>query len=199
MPKVKKQDKIIMYVGMILIIVSFLHTFILEVQQYEDEIKTEQIVEKMFENVTPPIIDDTNVENESANLSLTNKYLGYIEIPSYGIKRLIIKGTETKDLDKGLVGMMDSSINIDDENGTIFLAGHNSSNVFRALHYLKIGDEIKIVSHKGTYFFEVLEKHTIKDTDMSYFTQRAEGKLLTLITCENNNSYRLVVIAKPKA
>ena len=46
------------------------------------------------------------------------------------------------------------------------------------------------------HIYEIVEKHTINDDDMSYFKSEDNEKILTLITCKNNGNKRLIVVAK---
>lgn len=61
---------------------------------------------------------------------------------------------------------------------------------------MKVNDPIKIVTHNNTYDYVVKEKHSIKDNDYSYFKQVKDKKILTLVTCQNNNKERLIVVAE---
>ncbi len=203
MQRKEKINKIINVIGLLLILGSALFSFYFIYNKYHDKQETEKIIEELFidEEVIPTpeveITETPQVETPKNNeIHLTNNYLGYIELSNYGIKRLITTGTDKKTLDKNLVGMLSSSANLDDEVGNVILAGHSTSNVFQKLHYMKIGDQIKIVTHKNTYFYRIIEKHTINDTDMSYFHKVEDKKILTLITCKNNGNQRLIVIAE---
>ena len=197
----KKMNNLLKVIGLILILGSTLFTFKFIYDTYKDKQDTNKIIDEIFEDIdvsTPEVEQEENNYTEESiqkEFVLTNNYLGYIEF-SNGNKRLITTGTDKRTLDKGLVGTITTSSNLDDEFGNIMLAGHNTYNVFRTLHYLSIGDQIKIVSHQNTYNFYVIEKHTINDDDFSYFKQVKDRKILTLITCMNNGKQRLVVIAE---
>ena len=82
-----------------------------------------------------------------------------------------------------------------DSNSNIILAGHNKKDIFSCLHKISINDSIKIITNKVSYNFKVIKKVIIDDTDYSYFNNKNE-KILTLITCTNNNRKRLLVISK---
>lgn len=199
--KRKKINKL-RIIGLILILVSILICSYKIYKNYKIEKETEQVIETYFQEVisTPEVEESTPEEviNETPKeeIKLTSNYLGYIELINYGVKRLITNGTDRKTLDKGLVGMLNVSSNLDDEFGNVILAGHSVNNTFKKLHSIKIGEQIKIVSHKNTYIFEITEKHTINDTDMSYFNKVEDKKILTLITCKTDNNKRLIVIAE---
>lgn len=202
MPRKEKINKLINVIGLLLILGSALLSFYFIYDKYKDKQDTEKLIEEIFdneENVTIPEIEvseSSQVETSKNELKLTNDYLGYIEFSGYGIKRLITTGTDKNILDKGLVGTLSTSALLDDKVGNVILAGHSTSNIFQKLHYMKIGDQIKIVTHKDTYIYHITEKHTINDTDTSYFHQVKDKKILTLVTCKNNGYQRLIVIAE---
>lgn len=201
--KRKKTNKFIVMLGLILILVSILITCFEVYKKYQSNKETEHIIETIFQEEvpTPEVVEEVSdpVPEETPkkqDIVLTNKYLGYIEFSNYGVKRLITTGTDKATLDKGLVGTLNVSAGIDDKVGNLIIAGHSVSNTFQKLHYMKIGEEIKIVSHKDTYIYKITEKHTINDNDMSYFKKIDDKKILTLITCKNNGNQRLIVIAE---
>lgn len=202
MRKKEKINKFINVIGLLLILGSVLFSFYFIYNKYHDKKETEKIIDKLFieEEVVPTpeveVTETPKVETPKQEIHLTNNYLGYIELSNYGIKRLITTGTDKATLDKNLVGTLSTSANLDDEVGNVIMAGHSTSNVFQKLHYMRIGDQIKIVTHKNTYFYKITEKHTINDTDMSYFHKVEDKKILTLITCKNNGNQRLIVIAE---
>ena len=192
-----------MIIGFLLIITSTLFSFrYIYLKNYEKN-KTEQIIEEIF--IEEQVIESETKEEQPTIIDtpkketiLTNEYLGYIEFSNYGVKRLITNGTDKETLDKNLAGLSDMSASLDDKVGNIIMAGHSTSNVFQKLHYMKIGDEIKIVSHKDTYYFNITEKHVIDSDNFTYFKYNNKEKILTLITCKNNSNQRLIVIAKIK-
>ena len=187
MQEKKKINKLINVIGAGLILGSALFTFNFIYNKYKDKQVTEQIIEEVFP-------DEEVISND--NIRLTDNYLGYIEFPNYNIKRLIKTGTDKNTLDKGFVGTLSVSANLDDEFGNIILAGHSTKNIFQKLHYMKVNDEIRIVTHTNTYIYQITEKHIINDTDMSYFKKINNKKILTLVTCKNNGYQRLIVVAE---
>lgn len=201
MEKRKIISKICVVIGLLLIIVAILSTYFFIHNKQIDKQDTETIINDLFPN-TPvieieeqeetPIIEETPKQE----FSLSENYLGYIELSNYGIKRLITSGTSKKVLDQNLVGTLSVSANLDDEVGNVILAGHSTSNVFQKLHYMRVGDQIKIVTHQNTYYYTIVSKNTINDNDMSYFKKINDKKQLTLVTCKNNSKQRLIVICE---
>lgn len=190
-----------MVIGSLLIIVAILSTYFFIHNKQIDKQDTETIINDLFpdtpvieieEQEETPIIEETPKQE----FSLSENYLGYIELSNYGIKRLITSGTSKKVLDQNLVGILSVSANLDDEVGNVILAGHSTSNVFQKLHYMRVGDQIKIVTHQNTYYYTIVSKNTINDNDMSYFKKINDKKQLTLVTCKNNSKQRLIVICE---
>ena len=195
----EKRKRIISIIGLILIVGSTLFSFYIVYNKFTDIQKTEQLIENNFKK------EDSNnkkkhkkIKDNTSDIVLSDQCLGYIEIKNLGIKRIIVNGTSKKILDQGYVGVLVTSALLDDEFGNTILAGHSISNVFQNLHYIDIGENIKIVTHQNTYNYVVTEKHVISDQDMSYFKQVDNEKIITLLTCKLDNSKRLVVIAKLK-
>lgn len=202
----RKRNRIMFVLGLLLIIsaillfLSFIHS------KYKDKEKTNLIIEEIFDNEinasqTEIIIDPGEVESNEHHTVIQeyvnqDEYLGYIEISSMGIKRLITFGTSASILNNGFVGMLTTSASLDEKFGNVILAGHSISNVFQNLHYIKIGDSIKIVSHSSTYHYKVIGKYTIEENNLSYFQKVNDKKILTLVTCKNNNKQRLIVLAE---
>ena len=203
--KKTKTNEIIYILGLILILVSILICFFEFYKKYSIEKETQEVIETIFTEEQPTLPTEEIIEEQELvetpkkeEIVLTEKYLGYIELINYGVKRLIVSGTEKNILDKGYVGVLKSSALIDDVVGNLILAGHSVNNTFGKLHSMKVGEQIKIVSHKNTYIYEIIEKHIINDDDMSFFNKINDKKILTLITCRNNNKQRLIVVAKLK-
>ena len=57
------------------------------------------------------------------------------------------------------------------------------------------GDNVILLSSKGNELrYKVYDKYVVDETDMSCTSQETDGKIeLTLITCDNDNTKRLVV------
>lgn len=192
---VKSKIKFFKYVGLTLLLCSLLGCWKFVKNKEVNKKETEKIISENFYNSYAKV-DNITYNPIQNDIDLTNDYVGYVELADYNIKRLIISTTDKIQLDKGFVGILKGSANLDDEYGNIILAGHSIINVFQNLHYTKVGDTIKLVSHLKEYNFTIVEKHIIADDDFSYFKQSDNQKILTLVTCENNNKKRLVVIAK---
>lgn len=181
-----KIKAIIRFLGIILVLSSAFTFIYLKYQNKKDIIKHDKIINETFnENNNNQIVyyNDASID-----------ILGYIEIPKFNIKRVIKYGTNKAVLDSNYVGLHENSSNLDD-TGNIILAGHNVDNVFKILHKINLNDEIIINTYKNNYSYKVIDKKEISVFDVEYLEQHNED-ILTLITCTNDKSKRLLVLAK---
>ncbi len=139
------------------------------------------------------IIQNRIIDNAFSVGELPYDYLGYIDIPKFGIRRLIVHGTDKDVLDSLCVGMHDSSGDLFDSN-LIILAGHNISNVFSKLHYIELGDDVFLRGKDIFRRFVVYDKKIVDEYDNSYFYNRSNE--LVLITCMDYDGYRLLVFLR---
>ena len=190
----EKKNKIIKWIGYLLLIISLFYYFISYYHNYKDQKKTNEIISELFPSI--PMVNDQSTSLTPITNKENNSYLGYLELEDYGIKRLITDNTKSDTLDKGLVGLLKTSASLDAKEGNVIIAGHSISNVFQNLHNVKINDKIKIVTKENTYYYEIKEKKIISKNDISVFNQVRDEKILTLVTCENDNSLRLIVVAR---
>ncbi len=82
------------------------------------------------------------------------------------------------------------------ENGTIVLAGHNTSNFFERIDELSEGDEIVLETTYGTFKYIVEKSAIVKETDMEAFKVTHDKETLIMYTCYPIN--RSVVGRKTK-
>ena len=122
---------------------------------------------------------------------------GYIRIPKTGIKYPIIAEYSRNALEKGICLEYGSGPN---EPGNTVLAGHNYLNslFFSKNKNLQKGDKIYITDIYGvTVEYTIYKKYTTKPTDTSYYFRDTNGEPeLTLATCSNNGTKRLILYAK---
>ena len=86
------------------------------------------------------------------------------------------------------------------EVGNFCIVGHNyrNSKFFSKVPTLKTGDIIEITDLKGrTIKYSVYDKYVVDPSDVSCTSQRTNGdKEITVITCTNDSSQRVIVKAK---
>ena len=129
------------------------------------------------------------VQNKIIDSTFYYGYSGYIEIPKFGVKRLIKSGDYNYVLDNLYVLLYRGDLSSDN---LIILGGHNVSSVFSKLHDINISDYVYIT---GSYTrrFIVYDKLVVRDDDFSYFYNRKNE--MVLFTCDKDG-YRLLVFLR---
>lgn len=132
-------------------------------------------------------------EEDAAALS-KEEVIGLIEIEALDLKYAVLEGAGSYELSCG-IGHITDTAGIG-EVGNCVLAGHNGSRhgtYFTHLKTLKEGDVVKLTDKKGNqYFYEVESMKVVGPYDNSVKDQGEETEL-TLLTCENSGTMRLVV------
>lgn len=204
--------KVFRLLGILLIIFSCVLLGVEELQDSVHQKHVDQIINEVFfndlhENINHGIsvyLEDDYFSEELNDDTMkyldleeiSEPYLGYISFPDYGVRRLIVSGTDRDVLDQGLVGMFVTSVSLDSDVGNVILAGHSVDSVFQTLHDMKIGEEIQIGSYVEVYTYRITHKYYIRDDNFSYFSEVRDRKILTLITCTKNEHERLIVQAE---
>ena len=137
--------------------------------------------------------------NENESLETFNGLFGIIEIPKLDLYYPVFSHL-TEDLLK--IAPCKFYGNTPDKNGNICIAGHNYDNslFFSKLPHLSFNDEIHIFDNNGTqYVYFVYDMYEVIDTDLSpVFDYEQNEKTLTLVTCNNFNSNRIILKANQK-
>ena len=92
--------------------------------------------------------------------------------------------------------MISNKETLESEYGNIILAGHNNKYVFSNLYKLNKDDEIIVSDFNYEYLFKVYDISKVNIKNKSILDNVYDKKILTLITCTNNNQIRYVVTAK---
>ena len=69
------------------------------------------------------------------------------------------------------------------ENGTIILAGHNTSNFFQRIDEIEPGDEIILDTTYGTFKYIMERSEVVKETDYEAFKVTHDKETLIMYTC----------------
>ena len=144
--------------------------------------------------------DDTEEENYGTYTdSNGNEYdtIGTISIPSINVEYPILSETTTALLKIAPCKFWGPEPN---EVGNLCIAGHNyrSDKFFSNVPDLVVGDTIEITDLSGrTLKYSVYDKYTVVPEDTSCTSQETDGKkIVTLITCTDDNEKRVIVQAK---
>ena len=174
---------------------------IIESAEVENTIDNQVIDNTVVNNTT---INDTNDE-ENTTISSTfvaangKKYntVGSIKIPKIKVNYPILSETTVPLLKISPCKFWGPEPN---EIGNFCIAGHNYKNnqFFSKVPSLVVGDVIEIADLSGRKIkYSVYEKYTVVPKDTSCTDQNTNGKkIVTLITCTNDNKKRVIVHAR---
>ncbi|MBQ7410299.1 MAG: sortase [Clostridia bacterium] len=120
--------------------------------------------------------------------------LGKIIIEDLDVEQYILDSTEDAALDNGVIRLYGGSLN---NYGNFCIAGHNKSGVFEKLSEMEVGDFFTIVEPdlKETKY-KITEIYSAEADDLKCLLQDDEKIEITLITCENASTTRLIVKAE---
>ena len=162
--------------------------------------------EDPYEIVTSEHVDDEQeeIENEviERNTSVTSSGQEYhtvaiINIPSIGVNYPILNLTTDELLKISPCYFWGPKPN---EVGNFCIVGHNyrNSKFFSKVPTLNNGDIIEITDLTGrTLKYSIYDKYIVDPSDVSCTSQRTNGdKEITVITCTNDSSQRVIVKAK---
>lgn len=179
--------------------------------------KTNELIEQFEQNVEQENKEDGEKEEESENAAENAKaaiseedaallssgdVIGLIEIEALELKYPIVEGADSKQLAYGIGHIPDTAAI--GSVGNCVLAGHRGSRYgtyFKYLNRLSAGNMVKITDKEGNeYLYEVISWEVVGPYDNSVKAQGEETEL-TLLTCENSGTMRLIYhcIAKKEA
>lgn len=150
---------------------------------------------KLYSNIS----EDASSNESSETFNRNSRLFGAIEIPKINIFYTIFSETTEELLKIAPCKFYGDSLN---KNGNLCIAGHNYNNsmFFSNINLLKNDDEIFIYDNDGNkYIYYVFDMYEVRPSDLSpIFNYNSNSKELTLITCNNLNSNRIIVKAKQK-
>lgn len=142
-------------------------------------------------------IEDTQTAGNIKNRLSGQSVVGLIEIEKIDLIYAIVEGTSEANLGVA-VGHMSETKPIGAE-GNCGIAGHRggtSGPYFKNLDELSKGDEIKITDLMGNeYLYKVTKSFVVDPTDVWVVEDTPGIKTLTLVTCQDNGTKRLIVQA----
>lgn len=147
------------------------------------------------------LYSNSTQENKDNNHSFNpnNGLFGIIEIPKINLYYPVFSHLSEELLKISPCKFYGDSPDI---NGNICIAGHNYDNAlfFSKIANLSQNDQIRIFDSDGTqYLYWVDNIYEVPESDLSpILNYDPDEKLLTLVTCNNFNSNRIIVRAKQK-
>ena len=200
MKKMKILASICVILGVVVMAIPFLY-------HYRGQEKTEALLSR-FEKTLEEETDEKDKwasqsektrhsEEKKAFLGETN-IIGIIKIEAIDVSLPILEGVGTTSLDYA-IGHLSETAAIG-TNGNCVLAGHNGSRngeFFTNLNKLVAGDIVKLIDVYGeTHLYEVANSYVTEPYDQEVKIQ-GDKELLTLITCAEKGTKRLIVKCEP--
>ncbi len=127
------------------------------------------------------------------------KVEGKLEMPSVNLNYPVLEQMKNaNELEVSIAIQYGVGLN---KTGNTVIVGHNykSGLFFGSNKKMQIGDVIYITdSETGKRIaYQIYNKYTTEESDTSYYNRNTDGKKeVTLVTCQTNNNYRLVIWAK---
>lgn len=173
--------KIIITILIILIIIAIAAGAIYFFKFREKEPEVVETVEEVDENKLPKTYEGYDV-------------LGQIVIDKIGLKNYILDSVETEAMDKAPVKLYGETLN---QDGNFCIAGHNYDEIFAKLIDLDVGDEFYIEDVEGIIQdYKVTEILEVEPSDLTPLMPVNDKIQVTLITCEEEATQRLVIKAE---
>lgn len=155
------------------------------------------------ENITKTQVTTQKEEKKDLNL-VEKEYKGYEISAKLKIEKLDIDTYVLANYSKQAMEVCVAKYYGPEPNevGNYCIAGHNyiTKNMFSKLGTLEIGDEMILTdNYYGKITYEVYDKYKAKPEDISPLSQNTNGrKEITLITCSDYSTKRIIVKAKEK-
>lgn len=193
--------KIIYNITLVILAVTFLAVVSVIVTKRTNN----QIKEKELNNAVSDIkikIEENKSASVNATKKVETKYKGYdvagiIKIPKINIEYPIIDKTTDATMALSITKFWGNNVN---DVGNFTMAGHNyfDGTMFSSTNKLKIGDVIEMTDLDGyTIEYEVFDKYVTDPNDINCVKSVKENtREITLITCINGRSNRLIVKAR---
>ncbi len=173
------------------------------------------VLELRAEEAIPEKQDNSNIQKAQTSVEIIPKkekiflqeveeeYKGYpvtamLQIPKIQVNTCVLEEYSVDALYECVTKFYGSEPN---EVGNFCIAGHNSKrkNMFTNIKQLEVGDEMILTSQeKGSLIYEVYDKYKVKPQDTSCLSQETNQIELTLISCTNDSSQRIIIKARAK-
>jgi sortase A len=144
-----------------------------------------------------PTEEETEEYNQLLDISGVGT-MGYIEIPTIGVKLSIYHGTGKDALQTGVGHMEGSSLPTGGESTHVILSGHRglpSAKLFTDLDQVQVGDQFYLHILDQTFAYEVDQIRIVPPEDLSQLNIEQGKSYCTLVTCTpySVNSHRMLV------
>ena len=201
--KGRRKNRIIksILIGMIIIGISYIFFNIYMTKKYEKQMDSSY----MIQNTTVEQQETNEIQTVTKiypKEEIIEEYKGYdvcakLEIPVIELETYVLKNYSTQALTISVTKFWGVNPN---EIGNFCVAGHNfiNKNMFRNLKKLNIGDKLILTDNTiGKIEYEIFDIYTVIPEETSCLFPVMDGKReITLITCTNDSSKRIIVKAR---
>lgn len=186
---------------LVILILLFVTTLTLIIIKYTKNHINENNVKEVVSDVRTQI-EINSAKKDSEKKQVKAQYyeynvVGIISIPKIGIEYPILDVTNEKSMKISITKFWGNNVN---DIGNFTMAGHNNidDTMFGATDKLKNGDKIQMTDLSGkTIEYEVFSQYIIDPNDVTCVNSvDPETREITLITCKNGRSNRLITKAR---
>ena len=143
--------------------------------------------------------NETDKSKQIINEKDEIKYIALIKIPKIKLERGLVEPDSYLNNVNYNLEWVDSSDMPDKENGVVIIAGHSGNSrisYFRKLDKLSINDDIIIIYKEKQYNYKIVNIYDIEKAGTAEIITNKDKTSLVLITCRNNTSKQIVVVAE---
>lgn len=169
-----------------------------ELETVVEEVKVQ--IENIKNDNTEINTNNSSIEQEKKQVQVEHKgynIVGIITIPKLKIEYPIINKTNEETMKISITKFWGNNVN---DIGNFTMSGHNymDGTMFGGIKKLKIGDFIEMTDLSGkTIKYKIFDKYVTNPNDIECINSvEGDTREITLITCTNGRSNRLIIKAR---
>lgn len=180
--------------AILLLIVLFIRLFRQNMQEnLSQKLLSSYSISTLYSNDN----NHTTNPNSTTSLNYSPFVIGMLKIDKINLNYPILSETTNELLDISICRFAGPSPN---EVGNLCIAGHNyvDYKLFSRLYELELKDTFEVYDLNGNMIkYSIFEKYETDVNDTSCTAQETNGnKIVTLLTCNNINGKRLIIVGK---
>jgi sortase A len=146
---------------------------------YQRRAKAELAKQMSARRLDAPAVVSTR-PSVPARLLATGELIGRVDIPRLNLSAVVAEGDDNATLGKAVGHLPDTPLPWD-RSGNVGLAAHRDG-LFRGLRNIRLGDEVRVITPRGEYFYTVRKTRIVNPEDVWVLAPTPEPTV-TLITC----------------
>ncbi|QXN87156.1 class A sortase [Tetragenococcus halophilus] len=194
---------IVLVVGLVLVFNKQISYYLMQetsegyqvVKMTPEEVEENEQREETFElDQVDPVRAETVAKSQLSKQKNNLPVIAGIAVPSVGIDLPIFKGLANENLLYG-AGTLTPDQKMGE--GNYALASHRMNDpelLFTPLERVSIGDHIYLTDLENVYTYKTTDKQTVDYTDTSALEEDRDQAMVTLITCEEMDSPKRIVV-----